>query len=493
MNNSSNDSLPHHPLHHHNPWGHAAAPDPDEPDIEHVEWNPAPGVHFARTSYRSSNSNMNSRGSAQNDPFGPFFQTFSTMLEDVGIAQRRSPGQAQARNVQRMNGPHHIHRPEFAAQNPFPDHHHHHIHQHHHNGPWNPGPPGGRNVFTATGRWPPAGPNPFPNPQPGNPAHKYVKHPHQSQVWTANALRSVLATLLQTMQANIAQQNPNNPGMGAMPGFLSQILGAGAHGDAVYTDEALDRVITQMMDQTNSNSAPGPASAEAIARLPQKTVDKAMLGQDGKAECSVCMDTVEIGDQVTELPCKHWFHGDCVGAWLKEHDTCPHCRQGIMPKDGPEEAHTPRSPYEAPRHSQNSFLNSNRANFSQHPPPAPSQLPSSPSTMPGHAPPGGTQTPLNGPVSQPGMQQPYMPGGFPNYPEPRSFVVPTGQNPTHPSSQVPPAQRRPQEGHRRRSSARISRTRGNSNNNGGEGSNNSGNGVTGWFRNLRGGSNNANR
>lgn len=296
------------------------------------------------------------------------------------------------------------------------------------------------------------------------------------------------------MQANIAQQNPNNPGMAAVPGFLSQILGAGAHGDAVYTDEALDRVITQMMEQTNGNSAPGPASAEAIAKLPKKTVDKAMMGQDGKAECSVCMDTVELGDQVTELPCRHWFHGECVGAWLKEHDTCPHCRQGIMPKEGPEEAHSPRSPNQVPLHNQNPFLNSNMGNLGQHPPPAPGQT-SQP--RPGPLPPGAnSQAPLNGAFTQPGMQQPYMPGGFPTYPEPRSFVVPQGQPNVHTPSQPPSTQRRPQDGqHRQRSSARHRSSRNSGNGNGGEGSSNGGggNGVTGWFRNLRGGSNNANR
>jgi hypothetical protein len=41
------------------------------------------------------------------------------------------------------------------------------------------------------------------------------------------------------------------------------------------------------------------------------------------------MDEVNIGEQVTELPCKHWFHHQCVSAWLVEHDTCPHCRKGI--------------------------------------------------------------------------------------------------------------------------------------------------------------------
>ena len=54
-------------MHRHNLW-HAEAPDPNEPDIEHFEWNLAPGMHFARTSYRSSSPL--SRDQA-NDPFGP--------------------------------------------------------------------------------------------------------------------------------------------------------------------------------------------------------------------------------------------------------------------------------------------------------------------------------------------------------------------------------------------------------------------------------------
>ena len=252
-------------------------------------------------------------------------------------------------------------------------------------------------------------------------------------------------------------------GMPNLNTFITQMLG-GVSGDAVYSEEALDRIITQMMDQNHQGSAPGPASAAAIAALPKKPADKTMMGSDGKAECSVCMDAVDIGDEVTVLPCNHWFHGECVGAWLKEHDTCPHCRAGIMPKEvgaGP-----PQSPGPAPRRSQNSFPDANLPT---------SDVPQSHNGV-------NQRSPMPGAFTQPGMNQPYVPGGFRQYPEPQAFIQPRGHLSRQPS----------QQSQRRRSSARGN---GNGSGNLGEGSSSSGqgSGVTGWLRHLRGGGSNGDR
>jgi E3 ubiquitin-protein ligase RNF115/126 len=100
-------------------------------------------------------------------------------------------------------------------------------------------------------------------------------------------------------------------------------------GDFVSSQEGLDRIISQLMEQTTTSNAPGPATQNDIDSLPRKKVDEEMLGAEYKAECSICMDEVNIGEEVTVLPCKHWFHHQCVSAWLLEHDTCPHCRKGI--------------------------------------------------------------------------------------------------------------------------------------------------------------------
>lgn len=113
--------------------------------------------------------------------------------------------------------------------------------------------------------------------------------------------------------------------------MLSALLNVDQNGDAVYTQEAFDRVISEMMEQNGqgASTAPPPASRTAIRSLPKKKMDYDMLGTDGRAECSICMETAELGTEVTVLPCKHWFHFGCIELWLSQHNTCPHCRRSI--------------------------------------------------------------------------------------------------------------------------------------------------------------------
>ncbi|GLA35796.1 hypothetical protein AnigIFM63309_001177 [Aspergillus niger] len=111
--------------------------------------------------------------------------------------------------------------------------------------------------------------------------------------------------------------------------MLSTLLNFDRHGDAVYSQEELDRVISQLMEQNANRGAPPPAPPSAIQSLPKKKVDEEMLGSEGRAECSICMDAVELGTEVTVLPCSHWFHYSCIELWLNQHNTCPHCRRSI--------------------------------------------------------------------------------------------------------------------------------------------------------------------
>jgi E3 ubiquitin-protein ligase RNF115/126 len=119
----------------------------------------------------------------------------------------------------------------------------------------------------------------------------------------------------------------------AFTAIFASLFNPGVAGDAVYTQEALDRVISQLMEQHTGGNAPGPAPEEAIAALPKKKVDRSMLDNKDEGDCSVCMDSVSVGSEVTNLPCGHWFHEHCVSMWLREHNTCPICRKGITPSE----------------------------------------------------------------------------------------------------------------------------------------------------------------
>ncbi|KAH7327923.1 hypothetical protein B0I35DRAFT_472690 [Stachybotrys elegans] len=102
-----------------------------------------------------------------------------------------------------------------------------------------------------------------------------------------------------------------------------------AHGDAVYSQEALDRIITNLMETNPSSNAAPPASEEALGKLDRRPMDQSMMNSDGKTECTICIDDMNLGDTAAILPCKHLFHEECVLLWLKQHNTCPVCRAPI--------------------------------------------------------------------------------------------------------------------------------------------------------------------
>jgi E3 ubiquitin-protein ligase RNF115/126 len=207
-----------------------------------------------------------------------------------------------------------------------------------------PGVIGGRFTYT-TGRLHPRNVN-EPQPPPDiatyaspSPSSHRGRTPNGRSLYVVSitAPPDQLARLIGNIFGGLGPPGPpgdNEARAGVPPGlqglFASLLNPANARvGDAVYSQEALDQIISTLMEQHPTSNAPGPASPDAIAALPKKKLDDKLLGPEGKGECSVCMDDVHIGDEVVMLPCNHWFHETCAGAWLGEHNTCPICRKGI--------------------------------------------------------------------------------------------------------------------------------------------------------------------
>ncbi|EDR15827.1 uncharacterized protein LACBIDRAFT_320862 [Laccaria bicolor S238N-H82] len=138
--------------------------------------------------------------------------------------------------------------------------------------------------------------------------------------------------IAQYLAALLGQHDPLASFFGGQsPGGIPE---NGRMGDYVFNQEALDQIITQIMEGSNAHR-PVPATDEIIDNLPREVlmVGSATLQND----CAVCKDQFKLHTDdpdeqvVVTLPCKHPFHEPCIIPWLKSSGTCPVCRESSTP------------------------------------------------------------------------------------------------------------------------------------------------------------------
>ncbi|CAL1694479.1 unnamed protein product [Somion occarium] len=139
--------------------------------------------------------------------------------------------------------------------------------------------------------------------------------------------------MFQYLLAMLSQgRNGGTPGV--LPGMFPPGAEGGRWGDYVFNQEALDQIITQLME--NSQSHPVPATEEIMQKLPREvlTEESPLLERD----CAVCKDQFQLNTDdpaeqvVVTLPCSHPFHEPCIIPWLKSSGTCPVCRYELVPQ-----------------------------------------------------------------------------------------------------------------------------------------------------------------
>lgn len=109
--------------------------------------------------------------------------------------------------------------------------------------------------------------------------------------------------------------------------------GTGNH----ITDANSRRIVPRWGFETDDGPSPEswitlqfsrPPPDSGIEAIPRVKITECHLRKE--SNCAICKEEFEIGGEVRELPCKHFYHSDCVVPWLRLHNTCPVCRYTLQ-------------------------------------------------------------------------------------------------------------------------------------------------------------------
>jgi E3 ubiquitin-protein ligase RNF115/126 len=94
-----------------------------------------------------------------------------------------------------------------------------------------------------------------------------------------------------------------------------------------------NNLLNTLMQSDQIKGTP-PVAKEILDKLQKKPFNKNDYSAQGPVlPCSVCKDDFNEKEVVLNLPCKHYFHCDCILPWLKEHNSCPTCRDELPTDD----------------------------------------------------------------------------------------------------------------------------------------------------------------
>ncbi|OMO93941.1 Zinc finger, RING-type [Corchorus olitorius] len=107
-----------------------------------------------------------------------------------------------------------------------------------------------------------------------------------------------------------------------IPPIVQQITNYDEDSTVIYDDIGIGRAMEESaLEFERRRYGMVPATESSIKRMLKNVVNV----EQGK-DCMVCLEELKVGSYVSQMPCSHDFHGDCIETWLKQSHYCPICR-----------------------------------------------------------------------------------------------------------------------------------------------------------------------
>ena len=69
---------------------------------------------------------------------------------------------------------------------------------------------------------------------------------------------------------------------------------------------------------------------ETLARRAVAQLEVGRMEEGEEGQCSVCLESLTLGQETRRLPCSHTYHRSCVDRWLLQKRKCPLCKLDIL-------------------------------------------------------------------------------------------------------------------------------------------------------------------
>uniref|UniRef100_A0A2P2L1C1 RING-type E3 ubiquitin transferase n=1 Tax=Rhizophora mucronata TaxID=61149 RepID=A0A2P2L1C1_RHIMU len=94
----------------------------------------------------------------------------------------------------------------------------------------------------------------------------------------------------------------------------------------------LEDFLEHLVETDSSRRGAPPAALSVVNSLPHVIIGQQHEKHEDLA-CAICKDVLLIGTEVSQLPCRHFYHPRCILPWLGARNSCPLCRYELPTDD----------------------------------------------------------------------------------------------------------------------------------------------------------------